>query len=161
LCDGCGSCRSGHAPLAQPAEAKIIYTQTHHVVGPNSIYNLDLNHDGVTDFALFRGSSCDINGCESYLDAAYRSVGNGIEVKGSFDLAGAMPQGAAIGPRRNFDTCCFALLAAVYSAVSREGRHVRGHWVNVKNHYLGLMFHISGETHFGWARLDVTVMGSD
>ena len=35
----------------------------------------------------------------------------------------------------------------------------RGPWCNVTNRYLGLKFVIKGETHFGWARLNVTCSG--
>jgi hypothetical protein len=30
-----------------------------------------------------------------------------------------------------------------------------GQWLNAKNRYLGLKFHIHGKTHYGWARLTV------
>src|SRR5262249_46978262 len=33
----------------------------------------------------------------------------------------------------------------------------RGPWLGVTNRYLGLKFMIHGKTHFGWARLTVTV----
>jgi hypothetical protein len=42
----------GVMALSQPAEAKIVYTATHHVIEKNSPYHLDLNHDGKTDFTL-------------------------------------------------------------------------------------------------------------
>ena len=32
-----------------------------------------------------------------------------------------------------------------------------GAWQNVTNRYLGIKFHISGHTHYGWARLSVTM----
>jgi hypothetical protein len=38
--------------LAQPAEAKIVYTKTHHVIGLNHAYKLDLTHDGTVDFLI-------------------------------------------------------------------------------------------------------------
>ena len=38
--------------LAQSAEAKIVYTKTHVVIGRNNIYELDLNHDGLADFKI-------------------------------------------------------------------------------------------------------------
>lgn len=38
-------------------------------------------------------------------------------------------------------------------------RSVGGKWVSVSNRYLGLQFKIQGETHYGWARLSVTVKG--
>jgi hypothetical protein len=34
---------------------------------------------------------------------------------------------------------------------------VYGPWVNVKDRYLGLKFQIKGNTHYGWARLNVKV----
>ena len=39
--------------LAQPAEAKIVYTHIHHVISPEGAFFLDLNHDGVQDFRPF------------------------------------------------------------------------------------------------------------
>jgi len=36
--------------MVQPAEGKIVYTQTHHVIyGVGSYIDLDLNHDGLPD----------------------------------------------------------------------------------------------------------------
>jgi len=37
----------------QSAEAEIIYTPTNQTIGVNSSFNLDLNHDGITDFQLW------------------------------------------------------------------------------------------------------------
>jgi hypothetical protein len=42
----------GVLALAQSAEAKIVYTKTHVVIGRNNIYELDLNHDGLADFKI-------------------------------------------------------------------------------------------------------------
>jgi hypothetical protein len=42
----------GVLALAQSAEAKIVYTKTHVVIGTNNIYELDLNHDGLADFKI-------------------------------------------------------------------------------------------------------------
>src|SRR5579863_2958194 len=38
--------------LAQPAEARIIYTTAHVKIVPNNQYDLDLNHDGINDFII-------------------------------------------------------------------------------------------------------------
>jgi hypothetical protein len=46
----------GALALARPADAKIIYTPAHVVVGKFQSLKLDLNHDGITDFALSNGS---------------------------------------------------------------------------------------------------------
>ena len=39
--------------------------------------------------------------------------------------------------------------------VAEWSGYFHGHWVNVKNRYLGLKFQIKGKTHYGWARLSV------
>src|SRR5271169_4356752 len=38
--------------LAQPSEARIVYTKTHQVIGRNGVYPIDLNQDGVIDFLI-------------------------------------------------------------------------------------------------------------
>jgi hypothetical protein len=38
--------------LSHSAQAKIVYTPIHRVIGPRSSLTLDLNHDGTTDFTL-------------------------------------------------------------------------------------------------------------
>jgi hypothetical protein len=44
----------GALALAPPAEAKIVYTPAHVVIGKKGErFTLDLNHDGIGDFALF------------------------------------------------------------------------------------------------------------
>jgi hypothetical protein len=43
--------------LSQSADAKIVYTPAHHLMRVNQSYNLDLNHDGTTDFRLTNKSS--------------------------------------------------------------------------------------------------------
>jgi hypothetical protein len=42
----------GILALAFPAEAKIIYTPAHHVIGANSVFQLDLDHDEKADFTI-------------------------------------------------------------------------------------------------------------
>jgi len=38
--------------MVQKAHAKVIYTRAHHVIGENSSFGIDLNHEGVTDFTI-------------------------------------------------------------------------------------------------------------
>jgi hypothetical protein len=40
----------GVLALTPAAEARIVYTKTHKSIGVNTIFRLDLNHDGITDF---------------------------------------------------------------------------------------------------------------
>src|ERR1700674_905854 len=86
--------------LAQPAEAKVLYTQAHQVIGQNGVYNLDLNHDGIVDFLI---QELD-NGAYASSNAllADAALGNFVEgSKAGFRyLAAALPAGASIGPKQ-------------------------------------------------------------
>jgi hypothetical protein len=42
---------------------------------------------------------------------------------------------------------------------SGAGTTSGGPWKNVRKRYLGLKFLIKGKTHYGWARLNVTISG--
>jgi hypothetical protein len=46
--------------LVQPVEAEIVYTPTNQKIGVNTPFNLDLNHDGITDFQLWNKYSFNI-----------------------------------------------------------------------------------------------------
>ncbi len=144
--------------LTQPSRAKIVYTPTH--VNVDSPYNLDLNHDGVTDFTLPQNhftSTCGTGGKGDDLEAT-PTYGNGVvgAVKSGAD---ALERGVKIGPNQSFvsGTVSMALVLSGYlGARLCVYRHsISGNWVNVSNRYLGLSFQINGKTHYGWARLSV------
>ena len=65
----------------------------------------------------------------------------------------ALPFGERIGPATKFQNnyvrmnYCEFLSGRLLSS---------GPWRNVTNRYLGLKFQIDGETHYGWARMNVT-----
>jgi hypothetical protein len=145
----------GMLALAQPAEAKIVYHKTHLVIAGAERYNLDLNHDKITDFSVvnFFTTTCP-DSCVQVLylkpAAGNSEVGS---IKSNFHFAAAMKQGSAIGPKAHF-------LAG--SAVMREAFSTQpsaGPWDDVKNRYLGFKFQIKGKIHYGWARLNVTGSG--
>jgi hypothetical protein len=145
----------GALALAQPSEAKIVYTPAHRVIGVNSSYDLDLNHDGIADFIFSNTISC-ISGYCTYrlsLDgavAANRVVGyyHGTQV-----FFSALKRGARIGPRAPFKRYFGSMVEVIRTARS----HVVGPWANTKSRYLGVKFDIKGKTHYGWARFNVTV----
>jgi hypothetical protein len=47
-----GTAGVGALALAQPAESEVVYTGTHQLIGSNQSYDIDLNDDGITDFAI-------------------------------------------------------------------------------------------------------------
>src|SRR5579864_596325 len=79
-----GAAGVGMLALAQPVEAKIIYTKTRQVIGTNGIFPLDLNHDGVIDFVIQQyGSS------HSYINHVYAKEAFGNAVEGIKPFAAA------------------------------------------------------------------------
>jgi hypothetical protein len=146
----------GVLALVQPTEAKIVYTPTHKTIKVHQHYNLDLNHDAVTDFTLqlktfhTRGTSA-----FSTLTVVFPKH-NAVEgakttsSSGRGPYAFALQRGALIGPKQPFPANLMALAGTI------DGFSVdAGQWLNAKNRYLGLKFQIHGTTHFGWARLTV------
>jgi len=145
----------GMLVLASPGEAKIIYTPAHRILKVGMIYKLDLNHDGVVDFAL-RDLPCKSCGGGAVL-SALPSAGNGVSgFATSFgNWASALKRGALIGTRRYFPGKELA-----FAATTGDGQTIsEGSWVNVMDRYLGLKFKINGRTHYGWARLNVKIQG--
>lgn len=142
----------GALALAAPAEAKIVYTKANHIIGPRHTYNLDLNHDGITDFSLQQSNchSC-APGTELYVFPVASNGVIGFKVGSKGGWAAALKPGARIGSKREFPGELMA-----WAATTGDGEpDYFGSWLNVKNRYLGLRFTIKGKTHYGWARLTV------
>jgi hypothetical protein len=146
----------GLLALAQPSEAKIIYTKTHQVISPNGIYPLDLNHDGTIDF-LIQERFQPNTGCGGYSGLwAKEAFGNAVEGNGGW--ASALSKGAPIGPQQGFISSKGSFgEVMVHFWSSPCGGGSQGQWANLKNRYLGLKFRIDGKVHYGWARLSVEV----
>jgi hypothetical protein len=146
----------GMLALAQPAEAKVLYTKTHLVIAGAEHYYLDLNHDKITDFTLvnFWSTSC-IDSCGQVVSlkppAGNRTIGYVLKRNFTWHVASAMKMGSPIGPRGHFQAGTNALVIGRSTGASGYGP-----WFNVTNRYLGLKFKIKGKTHYGWARLTVT-----
>jgi hypothetical protein len=146
----------GALALAPSAQAKIVYTRAHRVINNGQHYNLDLNHDGVTDFVLVNSVHC-TDQCFFNLTERAPSRNGAIGfTRGSFlPYASALYSGSPIGQKQQF-VPGRAILGYVGSASSQAG----GLWINVTNRYLGLQFHIKGKLHYGWARLNVKISGT-
>lgn len=149
----------GLLALASPAEAKIVYTPAHLVIAPKHSYNVDLNHDKITDFTIVNHVSACTDFCFFEL-RQYAAGGNsaaGYAVGSGQFLGSDLKPGARIGPRSPFHKGTAALVVARSNVYTSKQTIVYGPWANVKDRYLGLKFQINGETHYGWARLNVKV----
>ena len=149
------------AALAQPAEAKIVYTAVHeNAVG----VNLDLNNDGTSDFRICL--STDTYHCthttgmrvrpdpEVYWDALEvkpLNAANAVLVSTKGQFASALPSGKQIGIKGKFGKNDYWMAGEDCSSTCSNV----GPWFNVNSRYLGFKFAIDHKIHYGWARLNV------
>jgi hypothetical protein len=145
--------------LAQPAEAKIVYKPAHVTFGagahgpPPGSYYLDLNRDGIPDF-VFRWAGLSMTSCCWVTLHVQPTGSNGVA--GNYYWVYCLGSGASIGPQQFF---AGTLMASIYFEARRAASGF-GSWYypetngNVEG-YLGLKFGIHGQTHYGWARLNV------
>jgi hypothetical protein len=155
----------GVLALAQPAEARIVYTSANTRIPINAYaVRIDLNHDGVFDLLFYNvsrdgGSSKPPSGFH-YGSLIVRAVQQSNRVWAvtteDFPLpcAAALPKGVRVGPDAQFQAGPSSLPMDVFSG-STGGGWSACPWHGTHRAYLGLKFLIKGKTHFGWARLSV------
>ncbi len=151
----------GLLALAPTAEAKIIYTKTHIVIGKRLPLNLDhRHHDGHHDFTF------------SHFSYTHRGTTTGSwstlrqlriipeEANGVMSHAAALEAGVRIEPHNKFQNRTQIMVAwgrkcsRTESSTCHSGSS--GNWKDVTNRYLGLKFFVAGKVHYGWARLNVS-----
>ena len=136
--------------LAQPSEAKIVYTHAHVVISAgDSNYKLDLNHDGITDVTISASGHFGFY-CGPAIKASFFEMptsGNGVEGSPPTPLGA----GARIGGRKGFYGGKGLLASAIIQKGGHSCRH-GGAWWNVTDRYLGVEFKIHKKIHYGWAR---------
>jgi hypothetical protein len=156
-----GAAGVGMLALSQPSEAKIVYTPSHKKVGFGTF--IDLNHDGINDFklSLTRRQSC-LGFCSTSgttnASLAGKGLGKANQLYGQGKFASALPAGVRVGPKGKFPG---GDRMAYVHATDEINVDFSGPWAGsgggVQHRFLGLKFVIHGKTHFGWARLKVTI----
>jgi hypothetical protein len=152
--------------LAPPAAAEIVYTPTNITLPPNTSYNLDVNNDGVTDFTISTSQVSIRCGPSQFgfMDSLVETPASGNGVVGSPPARLLNVKADQIGPSQTF----YGGTGTMAWASFCDGQtHAGGSWILVippypaefkgLSGYLGLMFQINGETHYGWALLSVTL----
>ncbi|HEX8816554.1 MAG TPA: hypothetical protein VF753_13740 [Terriglobales bacterium] len=160
----------GLLAVTRSADAKIIYTPANINIPSNGgkIF-LDLNHDGTADFSFWNTYS---NGrtTNATLGVAGPDQSNGVWGKGywrsrvghQYTLASALKAGISVGSNQAHlqNGPWIMVHRGTYPlGDSRLGTYTQvfsaGQWPYTNRRYLGLKFNVDGETHYGWARLDV------
>jgi hypothetical protein len=152
---------AGLLSAARPAEAEIIYTASNTpmtVAGKNLgpvFTQFDINNDGTPDFK-FAMSYTSMYSSKTirhkfYLKIIPAQIGNG-EVQGAqAPTAAALSEGQKIGPQQKFGSDgLYMVFSETHRGVSSQKS---GTWQNVEYAYVGLKFAISGQVHYGWARI--------
>ena len=147
--------------LSPPSEAEIVYTPANSVISRNGSYRLDLNNDGIVDFTIVefaKGSSLRSTQSLSVIPERQNQVMCGwVACTSGFSGAAAADFGNKIG------TAQYAWLPFPRDNMARAFNSPgflfsSGSWAHIfqnRARYLGLKFQVDGETHFGWARLNV------
>ncbi len=152
-----GAAGVGVLAVTQPAAAKIVYTSAHATITRDHSVALDLNHDGKNDFTFHETfiTTTSVDEDHSLILSVLPARKNN-EIWGSVRRASALPAGVQIGPKRRFIASKKSMAVDYYADGTGGSGTCAGLWNNVKKRYLGLKFTIDGNTHFGWARLNVT-----
>jgi len=143
------------------ANGTVVYTDIDDVTfGIGELYALDLDNNGVSDFLMAGAANSAGNWTWGYVVGNLSSYGYGGPSNMVVGYTGAiLPYGSAlaagddIGPDQGFlsNSANIAFLASIYSSVTY------GPFAGTTDSYMGVMFDIDGEIHYGWARLDVEV----
>jgi len=153
---------AGVAACAKPSAADIVFTKTNKTIFTGSL-PIDLNNDGVVDFAL--NNRTVPYSSSTYLQNLGVRGGSGAAAvigrqQGNALSAWAAPLSWSIGPDspKGFVGVGHSS-AQMVAAGGRCCKTPVGPWKNATNKYLGLRFNLNGQVHYGWARLTVSTVG--
>ncbi len=134
------------------ANGQIIYTDIADFTGgPGVSYDLDLNNDAITDFTVF-GIAAPAVGLGASVANSF--LGSAVYYVYPFALDGGNPISSGQTTWFNAFTSSGTLnYVSCYNGIGGSN------WCGVSDKYLGLRFLIGANTHYGWARLDVSASG--
>jgi hypothetical protein len=145
--------------FAEPSEAEVVYTPANQSIWTNGGI-LDLNNDGIADFRFRAFTYIGHTTCAiSVFSGLYIRRASPSNAAGSF----ALPNSILIGNKLQAFNPGSSRFMAGWNSIrwicSTRPRSYRsgGPFANTTDRYLGLQFSIQGETHYGWARFNVTV----
>lgn len=140
--------------LLIPAAGEIVYTPVDVSIPVGGYYYIDLNQDGVGDFALHSQlieDYCQAGDGYIWTLSITPAQGNAVAIASGANAA-ALAFGAQVGPNQTYFLST-ALMSQL--AWGNCGSGMFGNWLNLPNRYLGLLLRQSGsnELHYGWAKV--------
>lgn len=141
------------------ANGQIIYTDIADFTGGATVdYGLDLNNDGTVDFTI-DASSANASVFALYLSAPQYSNSFLGSAPNGFAYPFAMNSGDMINAAQItwFDGYATSGTLNFVSCYLGNGG---SNWCGVSDKYLGLRFKLGANTHYGWARLDISASGN-
>jgi hypothetical protein len=147
----------GVLALPQAAEARIIYTKVHHIIKPGSLYSIDLNHDGTTDFTIENYVRGNTTGYLRVVAAGSGNFGTRVWDSSRQPYASALRAGVRVGASKKHFWFGPSGGMAIWFDTSSGQNGFRGTWANVKDRYLGFQINTNGGPKYGWARLSVII----
>jgi hypothetical protein len=133
--------------FAPTALAEVVYTPVNVTISGNGSIKLDLNHDGIVDFVLRSVSQVTVCGDRGGLIGSTKmtpATGDGVVVS-HLNFAAVLGSGIPIDAKQTFYSG--RTVVTQFFICSSGTQHVAG--------YLGLEFQINGQTHYGWAQVDI------
>jgi hypothetical protein len=133
--------------FAPTARAEVVYTPVNVTISGNGSIKLDLNHDKTKDFVLRSVSQVTICGNRGGFIGSTKitpTKGNGVVVS-HLDFAAVLESGVSIDSSQTFYNA--KTVVTQFFICTSGTQHITG--------YLGLEFQINGQTHYGWAQVDI------
>ena len=150
--------------LARASEARIVYTPANVFCSMQRScfgFPIDLNNDATNDFTIsqtfvgFHDHNGHLCGYYAAVDVTPTQSGNGAGNGAHVGWAAALRAGHRIDSGLSF----YPSRSIMFSVGSGTcvTNYGYGYWSYDKARYLGLEFQIQGQTHYGWARMEVGV----
>jgi len=137
--------------LVQPAEGKIVYTRANQRIPTNTVFDIDLNHDGILDFEFSYRTASHTSVSSIYTRLRVKGIQRGNKVwavrSAGHSCAAALPKNTRVGPKRPFQPGFLTMFER--NSHAGVGSYFCP-WFNPKYQpsYLGLKFVIGSPSHF-------------
>ena len=150
LASGIGPLLISLVAFASTAVADVVYTPANVTLSGNGSIKIDLNHDAITDFVLrsaLTAAYCGtVGGGYTGTTKIVPAMGDGVVVS-HLNFAALLASGISVDASSTFYNA--GTIVARLTACNSSSKSASG--------YLGLEFLISGQIHYGWAQVAISV----